>query len=336
MRNLKKSANVSRRISGLFLIISLMFCSFISLFCGMDAESGQAEVRIRDDLYTITVPSPMYKANNGPIVFLDESHYNYHTLNGRYKMFGELLEKDGYKVMPFKENFTRLGLEKGRILAIANALHESNHTNWDLPNPSAFTEEEIRAVHDWVKSGGALLLIADHMPFPGAAADLAAAFGFKFYNGLSRWFLFDRNNKSRMLVDHEVTNGRNSDEKIDSVHTMGGQAFEIPEAAKPILLFGPLIPKNDLKMPIKKFGERKNPDVPRIPIKEGFAQGAVMEYGKGRIAIFGEAMMFSVQGDFSTVFYGMHKSDNYGTHEWSGPENAQFLLNIIHWLEHKL
>lgn len=316
-------------------LVVWMVCGFMSLFWRQNAESGQAEVKVRDDLYRITVPNPMYELNEGPIVFLDEAHYNYHTLKGRYKMFGELLEKDGYRVMPFNDKFTKAGLEKGRILAVANALHESNHVNWDLPNRSAFTEEEIRAVHDWVKSGGSLLLIADHMPFPGAAADLAAAFGFKFYNGHSRWYLFNRNSNDFILVDHEVTKGRNGDEKINSIRTFGGQVFEIPKAATPMLLLGP-DSHEQLKMPTKHLGEIYDSNVPRISVDGRFSQGAVMEYGKGRIAVFGEAMMFSVQGDFSTMFYGMHKSDNQGAHDCLGPENTQFLLNIIHWLEHKL
>ena len=32
-----------------------------------------------------------------------------------------------------------------------------------------FSYEEIDAVTQWVNDGGALFLIADHMPFPGAA-----------------------------------------------------------------------------------------------------------------------------------------------------------------------
>ena len=36
------------------------------------------------------------------------------------------------------------------------------------------TSDEITAVAAWVREGGALLLIADHMPFPGAAGTLAS------------------------------------------------------------------------------------------------------------------------------------------------------------------
>ena len=55
---------------------------------------------------------------------------------------------------------------------------------------SAFTDEEIQAVHDWVKGGGALLLIADHAPFGGAAAALANRFGVD----MSKGYTFDEEN----------------------------------------------------------------------------------------------------------------------------------------------
>ena len=72
--------------------------------------------------------------------------------------------------------------EKGKILVIANALNERNVDNWSLPTLSAFSQEEIKIIEKWVYNGGRLFLIADHMPWPGAAADLATVFGFKFYN----------------------------------------------------------------------------------------------------------------------------------------------------------
>ncbi|NIQ57151.1 MAG: hypothetical protein GWN71_28375, partial [Gammaproteobacteria bacterium] len=75
----------------------------------------------------------------------------------------------------------------GSLLVISNALDSSNVNDWRRPIRPAFTEAEIEAVRAWVEDGGALLLIADHMPFPGAAAGLAAAFGVTFNDG----FAFD-------------------------------------------------------------------------------------------------------------------------------------------------
>ncbi|CAN5713200.1 hypothetical protein BH23GEM1_BH23GEM1_06580 [soil metagenome] len=62
---------------------------------------------------------------------------------------------------------------------------QQNVDNWKLPTPSAYTAEEIEAVRQWVSDGGSLLLVADHMPFPGATAALACALGFTFANNFA-------------------------------------------------------------------------------------------------------------------------------------------------------
>jgi hypothetical protein len=38
--------------------------------------------------------------------------------------------------------------------------------------------EEMKLIKKWVKKGGSLFLIADHMPMAGAASELASVFGF--------------------------------------------------------------------------------------------------------------------------------------------------------------
>jgi hypothetical protein len=119
-------------------------------------------------------------------VLVDEAHFNFHTAGERYRAFAELLRSDGYVVEPSNRKFTREALGGGRLLVIANALAERNGSgNWTLPTPSAFTDEEIAAVKQWVEGGGSLLLIADHMPFPGAAEKLAAAFDVTLNNGFA-------------------------------------------------------------------------------------------------------------------------------------------------------
>lgn len=58
-------------------------------------------------------------------------------------------------------------LTRANILVIVNVLATENVGNWKLPTPSAYTPDEIEAVRRWVSDGGSLLLVADHMPFPG-------------------------------------------------------------------------------------------------------------------------------------------------------------------------
>ena len=54
-------------------------------------------------------------------------------------------------------------------------------------------------------------------------------------------------------------------------------------------------------------------------------QGAVLEYGEGRVAVFGEAAMFSAQlGGEDRIPAGMNAE--------GAEQNHQLLLNVMHWL----
>ncbi|TCS83944.1 hypothetical protein EDD80_1241, partial [Anseongella ginsenosidimutans] len=61
----------------------------------------------------------------------------------------------------------------------------------------------------------------------------------------------------------------------------------------------------------------------------GLVNGAYLEFGKGRVVIFGDGAPFSAQ------LQGI-KSKKRGMNHPGAPQNAQFLLNIIHWLDRKL
>jgi hypothetical protein len=63
---------------------------------------------------------------------------------------------------------------------------------------------------------------------------------------------------------------------------------------------------------------------PNVSVK-GWQQGAVLHYGKGRIAFFGEAAMFTAQ------LLGP-RQDPMGLNNPRARQNQQFLLNVVHWL----
>ena len=86
-----------------------------------------------------------------PIVLIDEAHNNFHTMAGRYQAFAEVLKSDGYKVKPNTALFNLDSLKNVHILIISNALHQKNLENWDLPNYSAFTRNEIETIYHWLK-----------------------------------------------------------------------------------------------------------------------------------------------------------------------------------------
>jgi hypothetical protein len=119
-------------------------------------------------------------------------------------------------------------------------------------------------------------------------------------------------------MNHPITNGRNMDERIDSVATFTGQAFQVKGDIAPLLVFGPLFIS---QMPQKSW--EFSSETPSIPVN-GWLQGAAFHFGKGRVAVFGEAAMFTAQIDGTGKPMGMNAP--YAN------QNAQFTLNIIHWL----
>lgn len=292
------------------------FAAVLAVGCGAQ--------QVPDTAFRYRAATPAYARDEGPWIVLDEAHRNFHTLEGRYAAFGRILADDGYRMRPGTEPFTQEGLDQVRILAIANALPPDG--DWDLPTESAFTPEEIAVVERWVRSGGSLFLIADHMPFGGAAAELAAAFGFNWINGFAlrddeRAEIFRRTDGT--LNAAPLIDGSRTEERIDSVAIFTGSAFLAPTAARPILH---LLAPYTIQLPVQAgtFTDR----TARIDGRH-FLSGALLEHGLGRVVCFGEAAMFSAQ------LRGQERLP-MGLNQPEAAQNAQFLLNVVHWLDHRL
>lgn len=177
----------------------------------------------------------------------------------------------------------------------------------------------------WVKEGGALFLIADHMPMPGAADDLAKQFGFTFYNGFAtdttaglfpgskkELDIFSKSDKT--LAEHTTTKG------ITKVATFTGQGFQIPSQAVSLLTFD-----DRYKILLPDTAWKFSQATKRLPLK-GFSQGAVLEFGKGRVVVSGEAAMFTAQRKGKEgIPFGLNSKD--------APENLAFLLHLVNWLD---
>jgi len=283
--------------------------------------------QIADTTYNPKIQHPEYAKGKGPIVFIDEGHHNFHTKDGRYKPFANLLERDGYNVQAYTGVFGAKELARGKILVIANALNEKNVNDWFLPTPSAFTKKEIKVVTQWVQDGGSLFLIADHMPMSGAAKDLAAVFGFECPGGFAIDTLAKVPDiftlKENTLHKSIITTGRDSTESVDQIVTFTGQGFRIPADATPVLILN----KNFVTMlPDAAWAFKKG--TPKIN-SAGWSQGAYKKYGKGKVALFGEAAMFTAQ-------LAGHQKNKMGMNSDFAPQNYKLLLNIIHWLDEKL
>jgi hypothetical protein len=306
--------------------MKLFFLFLILHCCTISAIAHQTTDDYKPKNTHITFP------NKKPLVLIDEAHNNFHTMNGGYKPFAEVLKSDGYNVKRNTEKISEKSLSSASVLVIANALSDKNEDSWDLPIYSAFSRKEVEVLYKWVSQGGSLFLIADHMPFPKAADSLAAIFGFQFNNGYAK-NIEDNNSKfvytftKKEMASHPALIGIRKIESISSIKTFTGQAFLPPKNAKSILI---LPPKVMTLMPSKSW--ELNDDTPKFSVS-GWSQGATLDFQKGRIAVFGEAAMFTSQ---------YVERENKTIDPWVGLKakeakyNEQFLLNIMHWLSFKI
>jgi len=297
--------------------------AFIVLLC-LETVSSQ---QIADTTFSYSC-TRAYTDLKGPRVLIDAAHNNFHSMEDRYRPFAEVLRNDGYIVQSNDKPFNRARLASCDVLVIANALAQRNVDNWSLPTPSAFTHSEILVVRDWVKGGGSLFLIADHMPFPGAVDSLAKTFSIFFSNGFAvngsdvkQPLVFTRG--AGFLQVHPITEGLSASERIDSVVTFTGSAFRPSQNLQPILIFGS--EAKALQTDTAWNFQHGGMIVPVI----GWYQGAVCEFGKGRVAVFGEAAMFTAQ------LSGAEKQPS-GMNAPGARQNAQLLLNVLHWLTRKI
>jgi hypothetical protein len=279
-----------------------------------------------------------YPPGKGPVVVVDEAHFNFHTIDGRYRNFAQALEQDGYVLRAGSRTFSATNLQMAQILVVASPLSERNResSHWSPPIWSAFTESEILAIKIWVRRGGSLLLITDHMPWAGASAKLAAAFGFESINGyaldhreihratLNRPFVFVPASglpADGTLMHHAITRGRDPSERVDRIMTFMGSVFRGTASASPLLVMGQHI----YSYQTDTFG-KLSATTPSVPAT-GLWQAAALNYGKGRIAFFSEAGLFGVQWQGGNPV-GMNHPGASG--------NLQLLLNTMHWLDGSL
>ncbi|SDR85289.1 hypothetical protein SAMN04515667_0835 [Formosa sp. Hel1_31_208] len=298
---------------------SLVIYSFIC--CSYFGMSQQ----VADSSLVLEIENPYHKKDKGPTLYIDEAHHNFHTKEGRFKPFSTFLENDGY-VVKSMSNYDNL--KPTEVLVISNAIHSKNIGNWQQPIYSAFNEQEINRLTEWVKNGGRLLIIADHMPFSGAANELANAFGFDFCDGFAQLSkprnqpdIFSEDNDR--LISSPLTDGTYG-KAIKSVTTFTGSSFQIPSSATGILKF-------------KKGDECAQPEIAwqfdddtKAKDLEGHYQGAIMNFSKGKLAVFGEAAQFTAQtitNENGTFRFGFHSED--------APNNMEFLRNLMLWLSAK-
>jgi hypothetical protein len=282
--------------------------------------------QVADSAFAPPIPHPAFRGGAGPVVLMDEAHHNFHTAEGRYLAFSRLARRDGYVVRSNHERISRATLAGARILVIANALAERNAGgNWSLPTPSTFDSSEVASIRSWVESGGSLWLISDHMPFPGAVEPIAESFGILMSNGFAMdqggrgGGIMSYGRRTGNLADHAITRGRDGSERIDSVKVFTGQAFRVVGPAEPLLTI-----TQDVVVLMPAVAWQFSDSTPRLSGR-GMLQGAVMKVGRGRVAVFGEAAMFSAQRAGPS-------RNPMGMNDPAAAQNPQFMLNVLHWL----
>jgi hypothetical protein len=285
--------------------------------------------QVADSTFDTRVAHPAFVTRH-PRVLFDEAHHNFHTSTGRYRAFAGLVTHDGCVVTPGTQPFAAASLAGYDLLVIANALGSDRMSDSTASRP-AFTEPECDAVRDWVRAGGSLLLIADHVPMGSAARVLAARFGVDMRDGVTidtsathfeqmnpSLLLYSRGNG--LLRDHPITRGRDSTERVDRVLTFTGQSLAGPKGSVAFLALSPQA--LDLIVPSLQAAMKTSPD--QGVSAAGRAQGIALEFGRGRVVVLGEAAMLSAQVTGpNRVPIGMNVP---------GSDDRQLALNIVRWL----
>jgi hypothetical protein len=298
----------------IFVTLSLS-CLLVFLAC-VSASAQQ----IADPHFDGRVENPAFK-KNFPRVMFDEAHFNFDTTNNRYKPFSDLLFNDGYHLAVNRKPFAKESLASFKILVIVNPLGGEDMDD-EGADASAFTSAECDAVIDWLRGGGALLLIVDHAPFASAAGMLAERLGVEMSKGdtidaanADKEFdapgviVYSREN--HLLAEHSITNGRSDAERVNRVLVFEGQSLKGPQGS-------------DAFLKLADTAEDKFAAPGKDASAAGRAQGLALRLGKGRVVVLGDAAMLSAQlsgSDNEPV--GMNVP-NIG--------NRQLALNIIHWL----
>ncbi|MGH9871981.1 MAG: hypothetical protein ACRD9S_05895 [Pyrinomonadaceae bacterium] len=274
--------------------------------------------QLADPHFDATVDKPSF-TKNFPRVLFDEAHYNFDTTNNRYKPFADLLFNDGYHFAVNRQPFSKASLATHKILVIVNPLGDEDTDDEGAGGP-AFTPAETDAVNDWVRGGGALLLIVDHAPFASAAETLAKQLGVEMSrsettdpanadkeSNLPSVLVYSREN--HLLGESSITNGRTDAERVNRVIVFSGQSLKGPQGSDAFL----------------KLADSAADEIDgKRASAAGRAQGIAFHLGKGRVVVLGDAAMLSAQvtgTDNQPVGMNVPNIDN-----------RQLALNIMHWL----
>ena len=273
------------------------------------------------------IPASAFKKKNKKQMLIDGAHYNFHDITGTYEVLAGMLRKSRFNVTGLTDTIRESNLKNIDILIISNpspdrmdslnkrAQRDKEPTRWSkVATQSAFTLSEVSAIKNWVYSGGSLLLIIDHAPYGKSGGLLAEAFGVESRNvstldslsldpaadtvGGARNILFTR--IKGLIGNHPIMHG------VDSVTTYTGESLLGPKNSAVLLQLPSTAYDRDWLPESRQYRNRS---------ALGRSQGIVLEFGKGRLVLLGEAAQ--TRPAFLSV---------------SNRGNWPFLLNILRWL----
>jgi hypothetical protein len=296
-------------------------CIALTIFICVPAAYAQ---QVADTDFYFSNPHPAYAVGQGPLVYIDRGHNNYAVW--RYKPFMDLLIGDGYRMQEISQELTADALAECDLLVLIGPLGGSNRFDWAFPHSPVFTRVELEALFEWIRAGGGLLFIGDHSPFSAAGSNLGTMLGVVTVDGTARLRpgpgpdVFTRINGN--LTDHPILRGRTESERIDTVVSWVGMAFQPSREWSPLLQFGSesfvLV---NLGM---NFSDLPSDQWPVFSIP-GWSHAATRKLGTGRIVWLGE---FTI----CNALLSVQERTPLGMNHPAATQNAQFCLNIMHWL----
>lgn len=285
--------------------------------------------QVIDSAFQKNIAEPAYKRGKGPKILVDAAHNNGVRLNSSFKAIGNVLEQDGYRLISNTSIISDHVLQGSDILVIIDAMLKENKNHGKSPVSSAFRKQEIESINDWVLHGGSLLLVADHMPYAGAAQELAKNFNVMFFNGFAidtlTWDISRFKREDHSLQSHPITNGGNRKEEIREVGSYFGQFMTSDQNnLTPILVFQ----SENMVCYLPEEPWKFSAETPTVPARNKY-QGLAGVHGKGRIVILGDSSLMTAH------LIGENKKP-IGINSIEIKDNFQFALNIFHWLSYAI
>lgn len=271
---------------------------------------------------------------NGPTVLLDEGHGATEFDGGFYR----LATADGYRIQRLRDTLTPDLLRKANILVIMGPGVKGALQSPMAPAP-AFTDEEAKAVREWIENGGALLFALNG--FAAGPHSVLSRLGIEFNLGAvtdpeipretdqngSGGYIFS--GEKLLSSSHKIFLGRSSAEQVRTVILKGMTPIRtMPEEAETLLQcsgnaqFYPDF--RQVQAAAKAKGSTQHSSGP-IPDPHA-AIAIAYSLGKGRVVVLGDVFIsagvfYSTENPRSGVYQGLRQGDN-----------QQFTLNVMHWL----